>query len=387
MKTRWILLLCCILSFTACSSGTVQDTALDTNGQSSEKQAITEVEKENPTPTPRIVTDLYGREVEIPAEVQNVICTGSGALRVLSYLEGLDYLIGVEEADHGYKTSTKRDYAYIYHEIFAKLPLIGKGGGTAYTAYPEEIVKLKPDLILSTYQPDAVAQLEKETGIPVVSIRYTSTDFINESFYQSMRLTAEILGLDERCEELLSTIDQYKEDLSSRTIEIPDADKKRVYTGAVTYSGAHGFAGTYANFGPLMAIHGNNVADETGEEGGFDVDLEQVIVWDPQVIFLDPGNMDLVNEEVASNPGFFQNLTAVKEDEIYTMPSFNNYSTNITYCLMDAYYAGKILYPDKFSEIDMEEKGNEILEKFLGRGYFSEMEADGLFYGKLKLGE
>ena len=54
---------------------------------------------------------------------------------------------------------------------------------------------------------------------------------------------------------------------------------------------------------------------------------------------------------------------------------------------MDAYYAGKVLYPDRFEDIDMETKGNEILEMFLGRGFFREMEADGLYFGKLTLGE
>ena len=69
------------------------------------------------------------------------------------------------------------------------------------------------------------------------------------------------------------------------------------------------------------------------------------------------------------------------------MPSFNNYSTNITYCLMDSYFAGTILFPEEFYDIDISVKGNEILRIFLGRGYFDEMEADGLYFGKIILGE
>ena len=111
------------------------------------------------------------------------------------------------------------------------------------------------------------------------------------------------------------------------------------------------------------------------------------MVWDPDVIFLDPGNMNLVNDEYAANPDFFHSLTAVQNGRVYTMPSFNNYSTNITYCLMNAYWAGKILYPDQFADIDMETKSNEIMNEFLGTAFFSDMEADGLYYGKLTLGE
>ena len=335
----------------------------------------------------RVVIDAYGREVEIPADIKSIVCTGSGALRMVSYLEATDLLAGIEQIDTEYETSTKRDYAYVFNEEFKELPIIGKGGGTAYTAYPEEIINISPDIIVSCYQPDALEQLAAETGIPVISVRYTSTGFINETFYSSMEILGSILNKNERCRDVLSYIDSLKKDLNVRTKDIPDDAKPTVYTGAVTFSGAHGFSGTYSNFGPFMAINALNVADEIGEEGSFEVDLEKVSVWDPDFIFLDPGNMNLVNEEYNTNPNYFKSLTAVQNGKVYTMPSFNNYSTNITYCLMDSYFAGTVLYPEEFSDIRMEEKCNEILGKFLSRRYFNEMETDGLYFGEIILGE
>lgn len=335
----------------------------------------------------RTVTDMLGRQVEIPTEVRSIICNGNNALRMVTYLQATDLLAGVEETDKGFGTSTRRDYAYAYYDTFKDLPVIGKGGGSAYTAYPEEVLKAAPDVILTCFVQEAAEQLQQETGIPVVSIRCPSANFIDETWQDALELTADIVGRQDRCRELLDYIGACKEDLSQRALTVEDSRKPSVYTGAVTYSGAHGFTGTYANFGPFLAIGAKNVADETGEASGFEVDLEQVLVWDPDVIFLDPGNMSLVNEEYASAPDVFQALTAVREGELYTMPAFNNYSTNITYCLMDAYYAGKVLYPDRFEDIDMETRGNEILEMFLGRGFFREMEADGLYFGKLTLGE
>lgn len=338
-------------------------------------------------PETRVITDMLGREVEIPAEIKTVVCTGNNALRMLTYLEGTHLLAGIEEADLAFETSTKRDYAYVNHEMFSTLPVIGKGGGSAYTAYPEEILKVMPDVILSCYVQEAAEQLQSETGIPVVSIRSTTANFIDENWCDALKLTAEVIGAQARCDALLGYIDACKADLKERASAVVETDKPSVYTGAVTYSGDHGFAGTYANFGPLMAIGANNVADKTGEKAGFEVDLEQVLVWDPDIIFLDPGSMYLVNEEYASNPDFFHALTAVQNGEIYAMPAFNNYATNITYCLMDAYYAGTVLYPSQFADIDLKTKGGEIMTEFLGRDYYDEMQADGLIYGKLTLGE
>ncbi len=334
----------------------------------------------------RTVTDVYGREVTIPEKVESIVCVGSGALRMAAYLDLNDMLVGVEEADREYETSTKRDYAHYYYDVYSALPVIGKGGGTSYTAYPEEILTIMPDVIISSYQQEAAEQLQNETGIPVVCVRYTSTDFINESFYTGMRLLAEVTGSEERCEEILSFIDGCKADLNDRTKDVPDSEKPRVYTGAVTFSGAHGFSGTYANFGPFMAINAINVADETGETGSFDVDLEKVLEWDPDIIFLDPGNMNLVEDEYRTNPSFFESLRAVQEGEIYAMPSFNNYSTNVTYAIIGAYYAGTVLYPEQFADIDIAEKADEILKYFFGEGYYDEMVADNMGYGKLTLG-
>ncbi len=339
-------------------------------------------------PSTRVITDMYGREVEIPAQINTFICTGTGAMRSVAYLDDLSRVIGVEEADLGYEVSTKRDYAHVIYNKVKDLPVIGKGGGTAYTAYVEEIIKLQPDVIFTAYAQEALDQLYAETGIPIVCVRYSTVGFFDDSssFEAAERIIAEALGREARCEELLAYVNECKADLAARTAEIPDAQKPTVYSGAVTFSGAHGFAGTYAHFPPFEAIGALNVTDETGEKSSFEVDLEKVIVWDPDIIFLDPGNMNLVNDEYAANPSYFDSLRAVQEGQVYTMPSFNNYNTNVTYCIMDAYWAGKVIFPQQFADIEMREKGNEILETFLGVGFFDDMEADGLYYGSLKIG-
>ena len=338
---------------------------------------------EGPT---RTVTDTWGRQVEIPETVERIVCLGSGAPRIAAYLGAMDLLVGAE--DHDIKNKTVlRDYNVVYQDQLAALPAVGAGGGSgANNGYAEQIITVQPDVILAGFSQEAAEELEQQTGIPVVCVRYLSIGFVDESFYSAMRVFAEVVGKQERCEAILQFIDSCKKDLNDRTKDIPDSEKLTVYTGAVTFSGRHGFAGTYANFGPLMAIHARNVADEVKDVNYFETDLEKVVEWDPDVIFLDPGNMDLVNDEYKTNPGYFQSLRAVQEGNLYTMPSFNNCSTNITYAIMNAYYAGIVLYPEAFQDVDMATIGGHILETMLGEDFFEEMEAGGLYYGKLTLG-
>lgn len=334
----------------------------------------------------RTVKDTWGREVEIPEKVETIVCLGSGAPRIAAYLGVMDMLVGAE--DHDKKGVTVlRDYSMVYYEDLKDLPAVGAGGGSgANNGYAEQIIEAQPDVILAGFSQEAAEELENQTGIPVVCVRYLSINFVDESFYAAMRVFAEVVGKQDRCEQVLQFIDDCKKDLNDRTKDIPDSEKKAAYTGAVTFSGRHGFAGTYANFGPFMAVNALNVADEVKDVNYFETDLEKIVEWDPDVIFLDPGNMDLVNDEYKTNPGYFEALRAVQEGNLYTMPSFNNCGTNITYAIMNAYYAGMVLFPEAFSDVTMESVAAEILQTMLDENFFEEMEQAGLFYGKLTLG-
>lgn len=372
--TAIILALAALLSLAACGSSTAPE----------QSAALAQ---ENAAQEMRIVTDTWGRKVEIPYTVESIICLGSGAPRMAAYLDVVDMMAGVEDHDKE-AYNILRDYNPVYRDEIKDLPAVGSGGGSgANNGYAEEIISVAPDVILAGFSAEAADELYGQTGIPVVCVRYLSRNFVDESFYDAMRVFAEVVGAQERCEAVLSFIDECKQDLNERTKYIPDSDKQKVYTGAVTFSGRHGFGGTYAHFGPFMGVNALNVADEAADQNYYEVDLEKVIEWDPDIIFLDPGNMDLVNDEYNTNPGFFDALRAVKEGQVYTMPSFNNCGTNITYALMDAYYAGIVLYPEQFADVTMPEIGGKILSFMLGKDTFTEMEAGGLYYGTLTIGE
>ena len=333
----------------------------------------------------RCVTDLMGRATEIPAEVKRVVCTGSGALRIISYLQALDRLVGIEASDKRYANDPKRDYAYAHHARLQALPVIGKGGGTAFTANPEAILALEPDVIFTGYSPEAAAQLARETALPVVCVYYRSLGLVHESFLQAIGLAADVLGLEKRARQIVNFIAAVQADLERRVAGVAQADKPTVYPGAVTFNGSHGFAGTYNRFGPLAAIAAHSISDKPGREGYYEADLEFVLKADPEVIFLDPSNLSLVAEEVKTKRGYFESLSAVRNHRVYAMPSYNQYSTNIAYSLADAYYAGTILYPERFADVDFAAKFNEIVSFFNGRGWYEDMARYGQGFGRLTL--
>lgn len=334
----------------------------------------------------RVITDMYGREVEIPTTINSIICTGGMCLRFVSYLQLQDKLVGIEKMELNSLGTVKRDYAFPIQDVIKDLPAIAEGGGASYKAFPEEIIRVNPDVILTTYQPDAVEQLAKETGLPVVAVSWDIAHNTSENLFKSLRFLAELFDCQERCDEVIDYVTKCEEDLNNRTKDIPDSEKKTVYTGAVTFSGGHGLAGTSANFYPFTAVNALNVADQTGQTSTFEVDLEKVLEWDPDVIFLDPSNMNLVNEEYANNPAFFQSLKAVQNGDVYSMISFITYSMNMTYCIMDAYYVGTVLFPEQFSDVDLEQISRETMTVMHGVDFYDQLGENGLAFEPLTIG-
>lgn len=333
----------------------------------------------------RIITDMVGREVEIPVKINSFITLASYAPRIAAYLDVMDMQVGAEKfIDNG--VNMRLDYLSVNYNHLSKLPIVGEGGGTINNGYPEEIIMVGPDVILAGFNYESAEELQKQTGIPVVSVLH-ETGLVHESFYQSMRVFAEVVGEEERCEELLAYTDSLLEDLNQRTAAILDEEKPRTYAGAVTFSGRRGIGGTYSEFDIFKSINALNVATKAGISGFYEADLEALAKWDPDVIFLDPGNMDLVNEEYRTKGSFFDSLTAIKNGKVYAMPAFNYMGTNISYAFIDAYYAGLVLFPNQFADVEIADKANEILTKFLGVNTYEEMAAAGLKYESIKIGE
>ena len=329
----------------------------------------------------RMITDGSGREVEIPETVERAVCMGVGALRYSCYMEAADRIVGVE--DYETKPGMDRLYQYVNFERFQELPVIGANG----EPYAEEIIAADPQVIvLSAYASADPEELSRQTGIPVVEVPGSDTT-LDDKAYETIRILGELYGKEDRAEELTDYLKGIEADLSSRTETIPPEERPSVYIGGVSFQGTHGFEGTEAHYGPFELIGANNLADTVGQEGAFDVDPEQVLVWDPDLIFLDYNGMDLIREDVSKNPEFYSALTAVQEGKVYSQISFRSYASNLETALADAYYAAWVMFPEEFSDVDYEEKTGEIFEMLLGSDPYEDLKEAGYEFRSIQIGE
>ena len=338
------------------------------------------------TALPTSITDVYGRTVELPEEINNTICLGAGALRMVCYAQGEDKVIGVEEAEH--QQTLAKAYNYLNYDKFKDLPIVGQGGAGGNIPYEEEIIKVNPDVIIAAYTQQEADKLQAKTGIPVVCVSYNG--IFDPTMDQSLELIGTLLGKQERCKEVIDYMQAAKQDLNNRTKDIPDDQKPTVFSGAVSFRGGHGIEGTYAQFPPFVAINAKNVVDETGKDGSLIIDKEKILTWNPDIIFLDPNNMHLVRDDYKDNADFYHSLKAVQEGKVYTQIAYNWYTTNVEVAIADAYYAGTIIYPEQFKDINIVEKANDIFVHMLGdkaEHYYQDLVDGQLGFGELKIEE
>lgn len=329
----------------------------------------------------RMIVDANGREVEIPQTVESIVCIGVGALRYTCYMQGQELVVGVE--DYELEGGMDRLYNFVSYDIFKALPPIGGNG----EPWEEEIIKVDPQVIvMSSYAKCEADELQSKTGIPVVTVGGSDT-ILDSKAFETIRILGELFGKEARAEELTAYLRSAEAELAARTAGVSEADKPSAYICGVSFKGTRGFGGTEAHYGPLALINANNLADQTGQELAFDVDIEQVLLWDPDVIFVDFNGMELIRADYAANAELYNSLTAVKEGRVYSQISFRSYAANLDTALADAYYAASILYPDAFADIELEAKIAEIYETLLGANPYHDLKDAGYEFRAVTLGE
>lgn len=316
------------------------------------------------------ITDLAGRTVEVPKEIGRIVCAGPGALRLIVYLNANDKVIGVEDAEKRWGSSG-RPYA-MAHEELGNLPSIGPGG-PGRLPNTEALIELSPNVVFMTYVDTRTADnIQSKTNIPVVILSYGELATFGKPLFKSLELAGKILRKEERAEKVINFIKGIEEDLKARTKDIPDEEKPTVYIGGIGHKGAHGIESTEANFPPFALLCAKNVVDELGGWHHF-IDKEKLLEWDPDIIFIDEGGFQLVKQDYQKNPELYRSLKAFKNGDTYGTLPFNFYTTNIGTALADAYYVGKILYPDRFKDIDPKGKADKIYIFLVGRAVYDEM--------------
>ncbi|ABN07262.1 periplasmic binding protein [Methanocorpusculum labreanum Z] len=339
------------------------------------------------------ITDSGGRVVVVPDNPERIAVSGSGSTRYFAYLNVTDRLVAIDYQDSNLLNfpNDVRPYMLAHPEI-KDLPALGTAKGVVDA---EKLLSINPDILFMAGYSDTAIQsaneIQEKTGIPVVL--FYAGDYVTngDKVASSLKMIGNILHVDKRADDVIQYFADVRADLETRTAGIPDAEKPSVYVGGISYSGAHGLDGTDPTYYPFTVLHAMNVAsviNATTSTGYAAISKEQILGWDPDIIFVDLGTMNAAGGgaiiELQTDPSY-QELTAVKTGEVYAVNPHTSMGTNHETSMANAYYIGTILYPEQFADINPAEKANEIYTFIDGAPVYEQLKANlnNLSYTKL----
>lgn len=283
----------------------------------------------------RTFVDSCGREVVIPKKIERIAVTGSMA-QIIVFAIAPDLLAGVSgEWDKAAEPFI--DDAYL------DLPVLGQLYGGKGELNLETLLQSGAQIVIDIGDTkEGVAEdmdaLQKQTGLPSLHI-HASLSTLDETY----SLLGKLLGRQEQGNALRD----YCRRVYNRATELSEQVEKKTCLYLLGARGLNvvGYETYHSGVIDLMveniAVLNNPASKGTGNE----VDMEQLMLWDPEFIIFAPGS---IYHEVASDP-LWQNLRAIREGN-YTQAPQGPYNwismPPSAQQLLGLIWLGAELYPD-----------------------------------------
>ncbi len=302
-------------SITGCS---VSSAKTETAKESMQSQAETktaaqsaQAEEASEAAGEREITDMAGRKVVVPDEVETVF-SASTVTAIFMYTLAPDKLLGWNyELNDLEKSVILKEY----HD----LPNFGMGDSINY----EAVIAADPTIAVNvgTINDKMISdcdKLSKSLGVPVVAV-----DGDLSASAEAYRFMGELLGEEEQAEKLASYAEKTFADIEK--MEVPEDKKVRIYYGNGEDSLETAPAGS-AHGQIIDMVNAVNVADlEMGEGSRVQISAEQLLAWDPDVIVVNgepKADMSGASaaETILANPDY-ASLKAVQNQQVYGTPN------------------------------------------------------------------
>ncbi len=332
-----LLALLCALALAACLG-----LGLTGCAQQEQKSAEPQQEQKAAEPETHVFTDDLGREVELPRQIDRICPSGFAAQQVLLTMAP-DKMVGLAQ-------ELNDDQLRIFGEKFKDYPVFGAVLGATDNLNREAVAAENPQVIIDTGEAKTGAKedldaLQEQLGIPVVFIEAKLSDY--GAAYERL---GEMLAMEDRGQELADYCRAAYEKVEGVMAAIPE-DERVNMAYLLGENGLNAIAKTSFQ-GAVMDMVANNVVvvdDVSGKGNGNEVSLEQIALWNPELIIFQAGS---IYDTVGDDPAW-AGIAAIDDGNYYQVP-------NDPYCwmnnpptvnqLMGMQWLPRLLYPDKFDD-------------------------------------
>ena len=321
------------------------------------------------------VVDALGRTVFIPNEIKSIICSGAGCMRYLAYLHATDMVVGIDMFEKNTHPTTAVPYLLAHPELHV-LPVFGEWYGADN---PTAIKEMNPQpniifkMVDNDTSPARIQMLQDLTGIPVISLKYGDLTTHKSDMNYALRVMGSVLNKTDRAEELIWFIDRSIAILQNRVSFIHPTDKKTAYVGGIYNKGPQGLFSTDPNYEPFfLAGVVNVVIPEQNSNWYFSRDV--LLTQSPDAVFIDLSTLALKENAIAEllserNADLYSTMNG----KVYGLLPYEWYEVDYASELANAFFIGKVLYNERFSDINQVEMTDYIYTMFYGVPLFDKM--------------
>ena len=291
-------------------------------------------EDENTAPETRVFTDSVGREVTVPVQIDQVAVSGPMAQIVLFALCP-DKLVGISNA-------WDESAAQYLDTAYYNLPLLGQLYGGKGELNLETLLESGAQVVIDVGEAkgsivEDLDALQEQTTIPFVHI-----DAALATMDETYTLLGDLLGMPDEAKALAD----YCRSTYDRALTIADSVEKANLLYITGDAGLNVIAqGAY--HAEVIDLLSNNLAvvDEPSSKGtGNEVDMEQILNWNPDVILFAP---DSIYDTVAGDAAW-QGVTAIQNGAYYEVPmgpyNWMGFPPSVQR-LLGMLWMAKVLYP------------------------------------------
>lgn len=258
----------------------------------------------------RTVIDQRKLAVEIPEQVNRVVTiTIPMASMIITLDESSDKLVAVNRSSH--IDFTEGFLSHIYPEV-VNIPYDIASDG--FVPNVENLARLQPDVVIQWGdRGDAIIRPVENAGFPVVTMLYGETRYVADW----MRILGEVIGKPQRGNDLADWFHQQYQQLQQQSQHFSSDDRPGVIFLS-SYNNGFAVAGKANNHhGDIILAGGRNLAQALPASSP--VNLEQLILWNPDVILLNNFEKDLTPARLY-NDARLKNLSAIVNKRVYLYP-------------------------------------------------------------------
>ena len=321
------------------------------------------------------IVDALGRTVFIPNEIDSVICSGAGCLRYLVYLNATNKVVGIDMFEQKTHPTAAVPYLLAQPKLHS-LPVFGDWYGADN---PTAIKELDPQpniifkMVDGDMSPARIQMLQDLTGIPVIALKYGDLSTQKNDMNYALRVMGSILHRGDRAEELIWFIDRTIDVLHARVSLISEDERKTAYVGGIYNKGPQGLFSTDPTYEPFLLAGVVNVHIPE-QDGNWHFSRDALLAQELDAVFIDLSTLLLkenaVTEVLNENDA---ELFSAMNGKVYALLPYEWYEVDYASELANAFFIGKVLYPERFSDINPVEMTEYMYTTFYGTPLLDKM--------------